>query len=812
MTALSRRSLTRAVMMNAQRQTYTMLFDDNSRRQAPLKRAQESAQERDLLSVAMQTRQTGWVIRDLRTGILHWSESGKRLMGFQSGEEAQSFESWLRHVHPEDRANVEAHARKHNTEPRDDSGLEYRVVLPSGEIRWLSGAEKVIHDNRDTPIRTIGFITDVTDRKRADQELRECAVWLDGQGKALKAALSGATLETSLAVLVQTVTNRMGQESRAAFYIANPEGTALYHIAGMSTAYAKAVDGFQIGPESLGCGLATHTGLPVLTSDVNQEPRWGPWLWLAEKFDYRACWSFPVNSATGKFVGTLAIYSPRPREATPQEIEFAQMVVQTAAIIIARHMDAEVRRRTEQALRESEDRFRLFVANVQEYALIQTDPQGVIATWNPGAERLFGYAPEEMLGQSFSTLLTREDVESGVFRNNLAMLTSGKRSEDAQWFVRRDGTHFWARSLSEPILDEAGKFRGVAKIVRDETGRQQAAEAVREKESHISAIFEQAAVGLSEVSLDGRFLRVNEELCHILGRTRGELLCIGVPDVTHADDVEHSLACVGEAIKTVRPVSIDKRYCRPDGTLVWANSVVTPLTNEQGQPKTLLVVTVDLTERRRAAEALRSSLAEKEELLKEVHHRVKNNLQVIVSLITMQTIQIADGHILALFKEMQNRVLAIASIHELLYRAESFAHIELIDYARQLVPGLVRFYGLEQRVQVAILGNGPALELERAVSYGMLLNELVSNACKHAFLPLETGVITVHVHDNGTSIELIVADNGQGLPKEFNYQHKSSIGLTLVDALVRQLRGTIEVQSPPGTTVRVRFPAKIEEI
>lgn len=789
-----------------------MPFEESSRRQAPSTRAPGVAQERDLISVAMQTRHTGWVIRDLCTGTLHWSESGKRLMGFQSDEEAQSADSWLRHVHPDDRASLEAHARKHGTEHRDDSDMEYRVVLSSGEIRWVYGAEKVVYDDHGAPIRSIGFITDVTDRKRADQELRECEAWLADQNKALEAALSGATLETSLAVLVQTVIDRLGQEARAAFYIANPEGTALHHVVGMSTAYAKAVDGFQIGPESLGCGLATHTGLPVVTSDVTQEPRWASWRWLAERFDYRACWSFPVKTSAGKFVGTLAIYSKQPREATPQDIEFAQMVGQTAAIIIARHSDAEVRRRAEQALRESEDRFRLFVANVQEYALIQTDPEGVVATWNPGAERLFAYVPEDMLGRSFSDLLTREDVESGVFRNNLATLTTGKRSEDARWFVRRDGTRFWARCLSEPILDEAGSFRGIANIVRDETARQQAADALREKELRISAIFEQAAVGLSELSLHGQFLRVNQELCHILGRTRDELLCMGAADVTHSDDIEHSLACIREAIDAVRPVSIDKRYRRADGTLVWANSVVTPLTDEQGQPRTLLVVTVDLTERQRAAEALRSSLAEKEELLREVHHRVKNNLQVIVSLITLQTLQIADEHILALFKEMQNRVLAISSIHELLYCAESFANIELLDYARQLVPGLVRFYGLEPRVEVSITGSGASLELERAVSYGMLLNELVSNACKHAFPLLKTGVITVGVQGDGTTIELIISDTGQGLPKGFDYQHTSSIGLTLVDALVRQLRGTIEVRSPPGTTVTVRFPEKADEI
>ncbi len=468
-----------------------------------------------------------------------------------------------------------------------------------------------------------------------------------------------------------------------------------------------------------------------------------------------------------------------------------------------------MRRHAKKALREAEDLFRLFVQNVREYALVQSDPKGIITAWNPGAERLFGYPPETVLGRAFSDLLTPEDVEGGLIRNELLTLAAGNRIEDGRWFVRQDGTRFWALSISEPIRDEESNFVGVARIMRDETARQHGAELLREKESQVSAIFEQAAVGLSELSLDGRFLRANHELCRILGRCRDDVLQLSFKDVTKPDDIEHSLACVRKAIETLRPVSIDKRYCHPDGTAVWANSVVTPLADEQGRPQSLLVVTADLTERQRTAEALRVSLAEKEELLKEVHHRVKNNLQVIVSLITMQALQVEDEKVQSLFEEMRNRVLAISSIHELLYRAKSFANIMIADYARQLAPGLVRFYDLEERVSLEISGDTTTLELERAVPFGMLLNELVSNACKHAF-PAPRGVIKTSVWSSGPLVQLVVADIGQGLPERLNYHQLSSIGLTLVHALVRQLRGTIEVRSVGGTTVTVQFPAKAE--
>jgi two-component sensor histidine kinase len=246
---------------------------------------------------------------------------------------------------------------------------------------------------------------------------------------------------------------------------------------------------------------------------------------------------------------------------------------------------------------------------------------------------------------------------------------------------------------------------------------------------------------------------------------------------------------------------------RKDGSRFWAQWITELVRDENGRLRGIAKVLRDETDRQQAEQATQASLAEKEQLLREVHHRVKNNLQVITSLLNMQASQIGEERVLSLFQETRNRVLAIASIHELLYRAESFAHIALADYARQLVPGLVQFYGVEQRVRLEILGDGATLELERAVPYGMLLNELVSNACKHAFPPPETGTLTVQIWPNGDEIELVVADTGPGLPDGFNYRKATSLGLKLVHGLVRQLGGTIDIQSSAGTTITVRFPA-----
>jgi two-component sensor histidine kinase len=151
------------------------------------------------------------------------------------------------------------------------------------------------------------------------------------------AADNGASLADLLEVLVHTPIEQVGGKARAAFYLADKDGRALHHIIGMTQAYARHVDGFAISPQSLACGLAAATGHAVITPDVMAEPRWKPWVWLAEQFDYRACWSFPIETPEGKIAGTFAMYYREPTEATPRELDLASALTRTAAKIISRN-------------------------------------------------------------------------------------------------------------------------------------------------------------------------------------------------------------------------------------------------------------------------------------------------------------------------------------------------------------------------------------------------------------------------------------------------------------------------------------------
>jgi signal transduction histidine kinase/FixJ family two-component response regulator len=186
---------------------------------------------------------------------------------------------------------------------------------------------------RELVARVHGAVT----RARAEAALRKREAYLSAQSQALEAALDDVPLEESLGLLCGAAVEQFGPGTRTAFYLADTGCTSLRHVVGMGSDYAAMIDGFVIGADSLACGLAAFTGRPILTADVDQEPRWKTWRWIAKTFDYRGVWSFPVHTSVGHYVGSFAVYSRTPRAATTSDIEFAGHVTRAAAIIISRH-------------------------------------------------------------------------------------------------------------------------------------------------------------------------------------------------------------------------------------------------------------------------------------------------------------------------------------------------------------------------------------------------------------------------------------------------------------------------------------------
>jgi two-component sensor histidine kinase len=215
----------------------------------------------------------------------------------------------------------------------------------------------------------------------------------------------------------------------------------------------------------------------------------------------------------------------------------------------------------------------------------------------------------------------------------------------------------------------------------------------------------------------------------------------------------------------------------------------------------------EIDERMRAEEQIKTSLEEKVVLLKEIHHRVKNNLQVISSLLNLQSQSIRDREALEIFKESQNRIRSMALIHEKLYRSHDLAKINFAEYVRSLASFLVRSYRAQAGpVGLKVQADDVALSIDAAVPCGLIVNELVSNALKYAFPDGREGEIRVVLQpDHDQHMTLVVGDNGVGFPDDVDFRDTESLGMQLVNTLVEQLDGTIELHKEGGTEFEIVF-------
>jgi PAS domain S-box-containing protein len=451
--------------------------------------------------------------------------------------------------------------------------------------------------------------SEINERRGEEQTFCENKPWLAGQREALEATLNNAPLETSLGVLGRTATDRLGQGVRAAFYLANREGTTLHHVVGMPADYANAVDGFQISAESLSCGLAMHTGLPVLTSDVVKEPLWAPWLWMAQKADFRSCWSFPIRTTAGTFVGTFAIYWRQPREATPQDLELAALVTQAAAIIIARHTDAEMRREAEHALRESEQRLKLFIEHAPVAIAMFDQGMRYIAASRRWLDD-YGVTGDVSGRGHYEVFPDIPDNYKEVHRRGLAgeiLHSEGDR------FNRADGSVQWIKWDVRPWRTTLGEIGGILIATEDITDQKKAEAAVRESEERLTLALAGGDLAIWDWDIESGHVNFNERWARMREYEPSEI----APHVNswthgiHADDLSvvkdtldrylRGQHATYECEMRVRTRSGGWRWILDRGKISARDS--------EGRPIRMSGTELDITERKRTDEALRDAQA-----------------------------------------------------------------------------------------------------------------------------------------------------------------------------------------------------------
>ncbi|MDZ7377933.1 MAG: PAS domain S-box protein [candidate division KSB1 bacterium] len=353
-------------------------------------------------------------------------------------------------------------------------------------------------------------------------------------------------------------------------------------------------------------------------------------------------------------------------------------------------------------------------------------------------------------------------------------------------------------------------LRVVGEMLANAIARKRAEEKIRLAEERYRAIVEGTQAFLMNVDLHGRITYANEAAVRALGFTSAdEVLGQRYLRFVHPEDRRRVAEAYKQQVLTrQKSLFMEFRTLDRNGKERWFSFMTNPMIEGDhvvGQNG----VAHDITARKVAEETLAASLKEKEMLLKEIHHRVKNNMQVVCSLLNLQCDRLTSPEAIQALRDSQNRVKSMALIHEKLYRSASLSEIDFGEYLRSLVDSLMRSYATNGQVHVDLAAESTSLGIDSAIPCGLIVNELVSNALKHAFPKARAGMIRVSFARENGRYALQVADDGVGFPKGLDFRNSPSLGLQLVSTLVDQLEGEIELHSNGrGSQFVIRFPAR----
>ena len=467
-------------------------------------------------------------------------------------------------------------------------------------------------------------------------------------------------------------------------------------------------------------------------------------------------------------------------------------------------------REAEKALWESE----AILTEAQRIAQLgnwQWDIKNNILSWSDGNFRIFGLSPKkfEATYEAFLNSVHPDDRQFVKDAVNRALHENKPYSIDHR-IVRPDGTERIVHEQAEVHSDDTGKPIQMIGTAQDITELKQAENALRASEERFHKAFHSSPDSITITTLkDGQIIEANEGFKQLTGYTLKEVIGKTTTELKiweNQEDRSKMVKMLKEDNK-INQLEIILQHRSGEQRICLLSAEIIEL---EGEP-CLVAVTRDISERKKAEEKIKASLKEKEILLQEVHHRVKNNMQLISSLLSLQSRKIKDKRALEALKSSQNRVRSMALIHERVYQSKNFARVDFTDYAQSLTSHLFSSYGIDPKVIKLNLDiKDVFLDTNTAIPCSLVINELVTNSLKHAFPDSKKGEIKITLHQlKEKEIELVVSDNGVGMPEEVDFRNTESLGLHLVNLLAEdQLHGKINLDRKNGTHFKIRFGAK----
>ncbi len=698
---------------------FVTVFDNITERKLAEEQLKEAHQNLKLTLKAGNAGTWDW---DIANNTFVWSEEFRQVFGMDSNTPA-GFEAWTKAVHPEDRESSSRKIRD-SIDKREDLTNDYRIILPGGQTRWIRAIGKTFYDG-STPVRMTGLCIDITDRKRAEETLREAQQLSEGLNRINEILHSSLDMGHIVRNLVDEGAAMLGSES-AALSLRLAGHWTVAHVHGLPDSL---VGSRMSDHEERHAELALESRRPLAIADALTDKRVDRR--HMKKHGIRAVLVAPLIVRNEPFGAIFFNQHTAPREFSDAQVDFSAQLASTAAIALENSRLYDERRRAEEELRRS--------------AAVNT-------------------ALAELYEPLTSPGATIPNIAQVVLRKALELTGS------AHGFVAEIDP-ISADNMIQAITNMFPKYRKAQ-------GQDYRLRFPRGTDGRYGGLWGHA---------------LNTREAFFTNRPETHPSARGVPK--GHDRIQRFLSV---------PVLLGSELV---GQIALANPDLDYSERDMEAVQRLAEFYALAIQRVRAEETILQSLNEKEALLREIHHRVKNNLQTVSSLLAMSGMGTKSKEAADLLHDAESRVHAMALIHSQLYGSKQLDRVDVKRNIRELTDRLSSIYSASSHhIAHSVEGDDVSLTIHQAIPAALAINEIVTNAFKYAFEGKKTGVIKVVVGRKKDRVTIAIADDGIGLPDGFDVESADTLGVRLVKNLIEgQLGGRVDFASSGGSRVTMSF-------
>ena len=678
--------------------------------------------------------------------LVYLSPAYEQIWGRSRQPLYQNFSTFFNAIYPTDLER----AQLAKTQPRLGKSVEvdYRVIRPDGSICWIRERSFPVRNDRGEIYCLAGIAWDISERQRSEAVLQQREVLFRQLVEKLPAVLFLRQVDSGDFLYISPVYDRIFGDSHQRLYRNSYLWTQ------------------QIHPEDRRriC-LKLQTSSPIEAVDLEYRivRNDGVERWIWER-------NFPVVDESGKAYRLVGIAE-----------------------------DITQRKQAVEQLRYKEQLFRQLTENIQDVFSIFDPVKQQQLYISPAYQRIWGRRCQDLYANpdTFLDAVHPEDFQR--VRDVLSKKMQGECTDVEYRIYNQTEEIRSVRDRGFPIRDQYGKVYRIVNIIENISDRALARTELKQAKDQLRSTIDAVPGFVSWMSADGRYLGVNKRLADSFNLSPdkfvGQELGFLNSSSQFTEFMLEFLASYQEAMSRTIENSINgnKKYY-----LIVAQKY------QQG--RAAVSIGLDITERKLAEKQIQDSLEEKEVLLKEIHHRVKNNLQIVSSLLDLQSMKIREPQTQQLFRASQSRVKSIALIHEKLYQSENLERVNCYEYLYSLANYLFQTYSINpEKIELQLDVDPISLNLDTAIPCGLIINELVSNAFKHAFPGELKGLVKIRLKSSGQTFVLEVSNNGVICPKPIDIKDKKTLGIQLINALIQQLSGEVEIDRSKGTSFQIKF-------